>query len=362
MQGAFSPIIALFAITDIKDDLMRFLSLLFCLLVAMCTHALTLRSDSPSRYVVQQGDTLWDIANRYLEHPWEWQLLWQANPHIKNPNHLYPGAVIELCYEHERPYIRVLSNGTIKLSPSIHTVDKGTAIPPIPLSDIKPFLDSSLVLDRDALADAPYIIAFTTEHLLGGQGDEVYVKNLCPRQNLPPGASISYGIYRPSGEYYNPFTKAFLGFKASLIGYAELVRIGDPATIVLTDILQGVKLMDRVMPNTHPGFDLDFMPKTPSVPVRGVIIDLPGDYTQGAEGLVVVLDRGKDYGLQPGDVLAVYTSAKRMRDLECPYGCVRLPRERIGEVMVFRTFSHTSFALVVRAIRAIKIMDKVTNP
>lgn len=335
---------------------------LLCLMVSLSSHAFLLRPDSPSRYVVKEGDTLWGIANRYLQHPWEWNMLWHANPSIKNPNHLYPGAVLELHYQQHQPYLRVLSNGTVKLSPTMRPEPLGSAVPPIPLSDIQPFLDASLVLDRDALARAPYVVSFIGEHMLGGQGDEVYVKNLCPRCNIPSGETISYGIYRPAGEYVNPYTKVFLGYKASLIGYGELVRHGDPATVVLTDIMQGVKLLDRVMPNTHPGFDLNFMPKAPARITRGLIIDALGDYTQGAEGLVVVLDRGKIEGLEPGDVLAVYARARKMKDLECPYGCVRLPRERVGEVMVFRTFTHTSFALVVRATRAVKIRDRVANP
>jgi hypothetical protein len=335
----------------------------FILSLACQAQVLSLRQDSPSRYVVKPGDTLWDISSRYLAHPWEWNLLWQANPSIKNPHHLYPGAVIELHHDHDRPYLRVLSNGTVKLSPSMQPIPQASAIPPIPLSEMEPFLDSSLVLDRDALINAPYVIAFRDEHLLVGQGDEVYVKNLCPRCNLAPGVSLSYGIYRPDGEYFNPFTKAFLGYKAKLVGYAELLRQGDPMTVVITDLTQGgIQLMDRVMPNTHKGFDVDFMPRAPSNLIRGLIIDALGDYRQGAEGLVVVLDRGTDYHLQAGDVLAVYTPAKRMKELECPYGCVRIPRERVGEVMVFRTFTHTSFALVVRATRPIKIMDRVANP
>jgi hypothetical protein len=340
---------------------MRYLSLIFCLMIPLTTHAFSLRPDSPSRYVVKSGDSLWDIASRYLDYPWEWPLLWKANPQILNPNHLFPGATILLRYEKQQPYLRVVSNGTVKWSPSTRINIEKDVIPPIPLSEIRPFLDASLVLDQDALLNAPYVIAFTAEHMLGGQGDEIYVKNLCPQCKLS-GVTVSYGIYRPNGEYYSPYTKALLGYKASLIGYGELVRPGDPATIVLTDIMQGVQLMDRVVSNNHQGFDLDFIPKAPSKRIKATIIDLPGDYSRGAEGLVVVIDKGKDCGLQAGDVLAVYTNPKGMRDLECPYGCVRIPRERIGEVMVFRTFTHTSYALVVRATRAIEIMNKVSNP
>lgn len=340
----------------------RLIALIFCLISSVSSHAFTLRPDAPARYVVQQGDTLWSIANRYLEHPWDWPLLWRANPSIKNPDKLFPGAVIECRGNHSHPYLRVLSNGTIKLSPTLRETPFEKPIPPIPLYDILPFLDSSLVLDQDALTNAPYVIGFKTGRLLGGQGDEVYVKNLCPNPHYPSGKTLPYALYRPNGEYWSLDTKQLLGYKATLVGYADLVRLGDPATVLLTDITQGVQLLDRVMPDTHPGFDINFEPKAPLRRVRGSIIDFLGDFTIGAEGLVAVLDQGQNLGLKPGDVLGLYTNAHRMTELECPFGCVTIPRERIGEVMVFRTFTHTSFALVVRATETVKLMDGVMNP
>lgn len=340
---------------------MRYLLFLLGLSVTLAVQALTLQPNAPARYVVQPGDTLWGIANRFLAEPWQWRALWQVNPQVKNPNRLYPGAILELSYHQRNPYLKVLSNGTIKLSPYMRPKPLENPIPPIPLSDIKPFLNGSLVLDKDSLADAPYIVAFNTEHMLGGQGDEMYVKNLCPGVP-PPGESFAYALYRPTGEYKDPETDAVVGYKASLIAYAELVRRGDPATIVLTDIMQGVRLNDRVMPRDYPEFALDFEPRTPSTQIFGSIIDTPGDYSQGAAGLVVVVDRGKDAGVEPGDVLAIYEDGHSAPNVQCPPNCVELPPERIGEAMVFRTFTHTSFALVVRAIRAIKVDDKVTNP
>ncbi len=31
---------------------------------------LKLKADAPTLYVVKRGDTLWDIAGLYLQHPW----------------------------------------------------------------------------------------------------------------------------------------------------------------------------------------------------------------------------------------------------------------------------------------------------
>ncbi len=175
---------------------MRYFFLLFCVLLAPINYALSLKPDSPTRYVVQPGDTLWGIANRYLKNPWEWKELWHANPNIKNPNRLYAGAVLALGYYHHKPYLQVLSNGSVKLSPNMRPVANEEAVPPIPLADIKPFLDESLILDEDVLLHAPYIIALMGEHMVGGQGDEVYVRGLHPSPKLPEGGTIAYSIFR----------------------------------------------------------------------------------------------------------------------------------------------------------------------
>lgn len=341
---------------------MRYLLLTvsFLFLLVPC-HAVVLREDCPMRYEVQPGDTLWSIASRYLQYPWEWKALWSANPKIKNPNRLFPGAVLALAYHRKNPYLKVLSNGTVKLSPYVHTQPYEEPIPAIPLMDIKPFFNASLVLDKDSLSHAPFVVAFSGERMLGGQGDALYVKNLCPGCT-PPGTTVPYAIYRPCGKYTDPATRKCLGFKATLVGYAELSRTGDPATVIVTDIVEGVRLGDKVLPNDHPDFDLYFEPRAPSRPICAVILDLVGDYTQGAVGEVVVINRGKDAGLQAGDVLGVFTQGNSMSNAHCPPNCVNLPPERLGEIMVFRTFTQTSYALVVRSIRAIKRFDKVTNP
>jgi LysM repeat protein len=343
------------------------LSLFLCFLIQTCliqsiAYSFELKDDYPRRYVVRDGDTLWGIANRYLKNPWEWKALWHANPRIKNPKKLYAGDILVLQVDANQTYFRVLSNGVIKLSPHIRPMPADNPIPPIQLSDIKPFLNESLVLNEDILSNAPYVVAYNGERLLGGQGDEIFVKNLPPRHGNPRGTTIPYIIFRPEGPYFRAHTKKIIGYKAGLVGYAELVQRGNPATLLLTDIKEGVHLTDRVLVNNQPEFDLYFEPQSPMTTIKASIIDLPGDFTQGAVGFVATIDQGLQAGLRAGDVLGIYAPRKSVPDPLNPNQLVVIPPERVGEIMIFRPFTETSFGLVVRSTRAIQINDVVTNP
>ena len=76
--------------------------ILACLATALANGAmaqqLTLKSGYPESYVVQKGDTLWDISGQYLAEPWLWPRLWNINPQIANPHWIYPGDVLQLSW------------------------------------------------------------------------------------------------------------------------------------------------------------------------------------------------------------------------------------------------------------------------
>jgi hypothetical protein len=42
-------------------------------------------------HIIVKGDTLWDLSNQYLENPFLWPQLWNANRYITNPHWIYPG-------------------------------------------------------------------------------------------------------------------------------------------------------------------------------------------------------------------------------------------------------------------------------
>lgn len=42
------------------------------------------------QHIVVDGDTLWDLAQKFYNNPYEWSRIWSANPYINNPDLIYP--------------------------------------------------------------------------------------------------------------------------------------------------------------------------------------------------------------------------------------------------------------------------------
>src|SRR3546814_12723337 len=121
--------------------LKRLLAVFAVALLTLATYAVAqeLRPDHPSTYVVRKGDTLWDIAARFLTKPWLWPEIWQANPQVANPHRIYPGDVLSLAYLNGEPRVQVTER-----QPEIREYP----ISPIPLSPIKPFLRDLRIVER----------------------------------------------------------------------------------------------------------------------------------------------------------------------------------------------------------------------
>ena len=122
------------------------------------------RGDHPDTYVVKRGDTLWDIAGRFLKRPWLWPEIWQANPQIANPHLIYPGDVISLAY---------LDRVSVQPGPR----NNGDApINAVSLSDIEPYLRDLRVVD--SFKELPYVVGLENDVTRAVRGHTAYIRGL----------------------------------------------------------------------------------------------------------------------------------------------------------------------------------------
>jgi len=312
----------------------------------------------PASYTVVRGDTLWDIAGQFLAKPWQWPSIWHDNPQISNPHAIYPGDVLALSYVDGKPRLQVERPSEVRLSPQIRVSPLAEAIPFIPMNAIQQFLTHPKVVDAGELEQAPYVVGFAGEHIIGGAGDRIYVRSIAH------GKGGGYMIFRPGRAYKDGSSDEILGYEALYVADAELQSPGDPATLLLTRTDRETLIGDRILAIEAEKVNMNYVPHAPAKSIHGHIISVVDGVTQIGQYQVVVIDRGVIDGIETGHVLDIYLSGRTQRDtIRTKTGeLVNLPLEKAGLLMIFRPFERVSFALVMKANRAIHLLDTVQTP
>jgi len=325
-----------------------------------------LRADHPESYTVVRGDTLWDISGRFLQRPWLWPELWRNNPQIENPHLIYPGDRIRLVWVDGQPRfdlergdagrtVKLSPADTVRLEPTVRATPLESAIPAIRLDAIQGFLVQNRVVAPEELERAPHVIQGDSERLVLGAGDRLYVRGILTDDDR-------YSVVRRGPLYVDPQTKEVLGREATFIGLGDVVgQDADIATLRLTHAREEARIGDRVLPTEERRVDAMFFPTAPESEVNGEIIAVFGGVTQVGPYDVVVLNRGEREGLRIGDTLAIYKRGALARD-RIANQTIRLPSERAGLLMVFRTFEKLSYGLVLQTDRPLAVTDQVRNP
>jgi LysM repeat protein len=328
-----------------------------------------LRPDAPKSYVVKRGDTLWDISSMFLKDPWLWPEVWIINPQVENPHLIYPGDTLALAVGgNGKPQVRLESGGPARLNPRLRSSPLDGAIPTLPYSSISAFLSRPTVLSKDQVKQAPYVLAFREKHIIGGSGNDIYVKDL----NAPQNARFM--VVHVGDPLRDPDDGAVIGYEGIYTATAAVVKTSNPAKAVLSDTARETLVGDRLIQadTTTP---LNFVLSAPPANLEGRIISVVDGTELIGQYQVVVINRGKRHGVVPGNVMAVDQAGELVRDRGGSLGGhkglhvsrlgdkkVRLPEERAGTLLVFRTFDRISYGLIVGASTEIHVQDFVRNP
>ncbi len=396
---------------------------IFLLTISVNADELSINPDHPEAYTVVKGDTLWDISARFLKQPWRWSEIWNVNPQIENPHLIYPGDVISLSYKDGQPVLsmnrgtgQLVQGRNVKLSPTIRSSENDEAIPTIPIDAIQQFLKRPIVLEKNEMDQWPYVVSSYDEHLIATTGNTIYVRGIDENSD-----ATKYSIFRKGAAYKNPkkdkdSKDEILGYEAIYVGDATLVKKGDPASAIVNVVDREILVGDRLIPQSDEDISTEFYPGSTSRELEGNILSVVDGVSQIGQYQVVVLNLGKEQGIEAGNVLGVYQSgyvvqdkigpnikksqaqkeAQRAKELEEAGGDasrtlskivyavedgvesfnetfptiankqaksedITLPEEYVGVVMVFRTFNKVSYALVMETQGPVHVADAVKS-
>ena len=364
---------------------------------ALAADGSELKDTAPDRYTVVKGDTLWSISGRYLKQPWRWPELWKMNQtQIKNPNRIYPGDVLVLDRSGHEARLQLVKLETVKLSPKVRIEQHAEAVPTISPSAIQPFLSKPMVVGQNELDSAARIVATEENRVELGAGNVAYVRGITKDKGA------FWQIFRRGDALVDPDTNETLGYEAIYLGEARVRDFGsDLATVEIVNSTREITQNDRLLPVSKQLPNFAYVPHAPKTRIRGRIISAYGGLQEVGPDSIVALSKGSKDGIEVGTVLAIYrhqSGARYALRTQPLYGrtglsgddsprtyygeqlrprdgpvyahaeatndgdIAKLPDERYGLLMVFRTFDRASFALVMQASRPVSVLDLVTNP
>jgi len=333
---------------------------------------ITYEPEAPQTYIVQEGDTLWDISTVFLRDPWLWPEIWYKNPQVENPHLIYPGDVLAIIYIGGQKRIQVIKRGEdgkiidngdglkiVKISPRVRSKSIDASIPSIPIDSIRHLLERPLIIDKDQLDKSAYVISSVDAHLINSINDKLYVRKL--------DASTGNGrfqVYRPNRPLIDPVTGELLGYEALYVGETKLLLRGDPASVRVTSSVREILRNDRLIPIDLTNFERDFFPKPPATEVSGRIVSLLNAISQIGQYQTIAINLGSRDGVESGNVLNIKRSGDIIPDkLEPdPTFRVKLPDEKIGTAMIIRSFEKMSYALVMTADSPVSTEDYIESP
>ncbi len=345
-----------------------------------------LSPNAPQSYTVKSGDTLWDISGLFLKNAWRWPELWGMNlSDIKNPHLIYPGQTLFLDTSNGRARLSMRPGSglpTVRVSPRTRIENlAANALPTLRSDLIQAFLTQPLIVDEQGLNAAARIVAAKEDRVLLTRGDRAYARSAdgSQLQDDPSKKQKAFRIFRDATPLIDPVSGEVLGFEAQYVGKALLARSEGkqdsmgadgksvteivPATIDIIDAKKEMRVGDRLLP--EPPLELQsYVPHAPAAGVEARVVSIYGDaVANAAKGQVVSINRGSRDGMELGHVLVIMTDGARLVDpTDAARPMIKLPDERNGLLMVFRTFDRVSYGLVLDMASSVKVGDRLVNP
>ena len=323
-------------------------TLFVCLLLVMFvipSRAVFAQGEEPTVYVIQKGDTLWGLSDRFVQDPYYWPDLWEKNQVITNPHFIYPGQRVKVYPD--RIEVEVPAESPAVTQPKKVAED---------VPQVKTFTvtGGEGFLMENSLKPAGYIVSTHQGRQMVGEDDIVYTDI-----GKVHGANVGdkFSVYKKMGAVSHPVTNVILGYKVIPLGTLQLSEMEDKVSkAIITKSFLEIGAGSYLMPYRPRKMDVPL--KASDKELGGYIVETKTGNKAIAAGDVVYLDLGSVQGVSVGNMLYI------VRDVvpDQTYALDKidkLPVEVLGALVIVETGNNTSTALVVKSIDAIYRGDRV---
>ncbi len=327
---------------------------------------------------VIEGDTLWDLAGRYLQNAFSWPLIWEANKDkIDDPHWIYPGQ--ELVIPPQTISGQVAMPDTAAAQPEVAMPEEpayepesavGTTVVATKGPRAITFVQRPIPVVSEQMAFEAGFISSQNEkpsgHIVGSDrkdveglmiNDPVYI-NLGSRDGIKAGDK--YAIYRTGPRVSHPQNGKNLGKIINIVGIVEVVDLEEK-----TSRAKIIKNYEPIMRDEalRPYVEIIVPKDVKPLPVQksneGCIVALKQSNAAATEYKIVYIDKGLTEGIMPGDVFEIYRSGAKAADPDRG-GKNLLPELVIGQLQVLAVRNNTSSAFISNStVEDIKVGEKI---
>ena len=204
-------------------------------------------------------------------------------------------------------------------------------------------------------------------HIIMADGNTVYARGF----KGPVELGMHYNLVRVGVPLRDPDDNQILGYNGVFTGAGHVTRAGDPATLIMTESTRETYPGDKLFPGDV-DVPLDFVPSSPRNLIKGQIMEVSDGVTRhrpvssgrhqprcsrrpGARQRARRVPEGRTRPRQR-------QARASIRGVSFMAPKVRLPDERTGTFMVFKTFDRMSYGLIMEATDVIRVTDNVESP
>lgn len=298
-------------------------------------------------YIVQPGDTLWDLSQKFADSPWLWPDLWNENQQITNPHLIYPGDRIKLY--------RRTDMSRIDQKPA-----EPAMAPKKPRGEEFSYRDIDAVgfIRKNALEPSGIIFDVKRKKKMVSDHDEVYVE---PKPGHDFEVGDKFTVYRTLKEIRDNQTRAYIGIQHYLLAIVEVTQVfEDVAICIVNKTFRPFQVDDLVTPYLKRPEIIEIKDSVPGL--KGKLISTEDHHKLIAQDRTAFIDKGEIDGIEIGQYYTIFVQREDRVVRNGKDKFITLPPLKMGTVLVLHTEENTATTLIVQSEPGIESWTPISTP